>query len=121
MAQVWIVRRHAHFMKTRALPIVAALAALLYTGCSKSGSRVQVISAVYGESTNFADVSYRVRDLLKSGSGFDVHPNSLQTDPFVGYNKVLVIVYDVKGQRHIFTTYEGDTVSTTTLLQAAGQ
>jgi hypothetical protein len=111
-------------MTYRILSIVAALAALLFTGCSKSGSQgsqVQVVSAVYGEYTNFADVSYRVRDLIRLDTGFQVQPSFLQADPFVGYHKVLVIVYDVKGQRHIFTAYENDTVSTTTLLEGAKQ
>ena len=108
-------------MTYRTLSIVAALAALLFTGCSKSGSQVQVVSAVYGEYTNFADVSYRIRDLIHLDTGFQVQPSFLQADPFVGYHKVLVIVYDVKGQRHIFTAYENDTVSTKTLLEAARQ
>jgi hypothetical protein len=108
-------------MTYRTLSIVSALAALLFTGCSKSGSQVQVVSAVYGEYTNFADVSYRVRDLIHLDTGFQVQPSFLQADPFVGYHKVLVIVYDVKGQRHIFTAYENDTVSTKTLLEAARQ
>jgi hypothetical protein len=106
-------------MKYRTLPFVTALAVSLFTGCSKSSRDVQIDSAVYGESTNFADVSFRVRDLLRSGSGFDVHPSFLQTDPMVGYNKVLVIVYEVKGQRHIFTAAEGDTVSSPILSGAA--
>jgi hypothetical protein len=106
-------------MKYHTLPFIAALAVSLFTGCSKSSRDVQIDSAVYGESTNFADVSFRVRDLLRSGSGFDVHPSSLQTDPMVGYNKVLVVVYEVKGQRHIFTASEGDTVSSTILSGAA--
>jgi len=108
-------------MKYRTLPIVAALAALLFTGCSKSGGQVQVVSAVYGEYTNFADVTIRVRDLLHMDTGFEVQPSFLQADPFPYYHKALVIVYDVKGRHHIFTAYENDTVSTTTLLQAAAQ
>jgi len=114
-------------MKYRTLPIVAALAALLFTGCSKSETRsdtkndsqLQVISAVYGEYTNFADVSYRVKDLVHLDTGFQVQPGFLQADPFVGYHKALVIVYDVKGQRHIFTAYENDTVTAGELLEAA--
>ena len=108
-------------MAYRTLSVVAALAALPFTGCSKSGSQVQVVSAVYGEYTNFADVSHRVRDLIHLDTGFQVQPSFLQADPFVGYHKVLVIVYDVKGQRHIFTAYENGNVSTKTLLEAARQ
>jgi hypothetical protein len=108
-------------MTYRTLPIVAALAALLFTGCSKSGSHVQVVSAVYGESTNFADVTFRVRDLLQMDTGFEVQPSFLQADPFPYYHKALVIVYVANGRRHIFTAYENDTVSPKILLQAAGQ
>jgi hypothetical protein len=106
-------------MKYHILSIVAALAVSLFTGCSKSSRDVQIDSAVYGESTNFADVSFQVRDLLRLGSGFEVHPSFLQTDPMVGYNKVLVVVYEVRGQRHIFTAVEGDTVNAKILSGAA--
>jgi hypothetical protein len=115
------VRRHPRFMKYRTLPIVAALAALLFAGCSKSGSQVQVISAVYGASTNFADVSIRVSDLVRQTSGFNAQPSWLQADPWPGWNKTLVIVYEVKGRRHIFTTSEGGNVSEAVLLEAARQ
>ncbi len=108
-------------MKYRTLPIVAGLAALLFTGCSKSGSQVQVVSAVYGEYTNFTDVTFRVRDLFKLDTGFEVQPGFLQADPFPYYHKALVIVYVVNGRRHIFTAYENDTVSSKILLQAANQ
>ncbi len=103
-------------MKYRILPIIAGLAVTLSTGCSKSASDVQIISAVYGTYTNYADVSYRVRDLVHLGSGFEVDPKFLQADPMPYYNKALVIVYEIKGQRHIFTAAEGDTVSTTILM-----
>ena len=106
-------------MTYRTLSVVAALAVSLFTGCSKSGSQVQVISAAYGEYTNFADVTIRVRDLIHLDAGFQVQPGFLQADPFVGYHKVLVIVYDVKGQRHIFTAYEDATVSATILKEAS--
>ena len=108
-------------MKYRTLPIVAALAALLFAGCSKSGSHVQVVSAVYGEYTNFADVTFRVRDLLQIDTGFEAKPSFLQADPFPYYHKVLVIVYVTNGRRHTFTASENDTVSPEILLQAAAQ
>jgi hypothetical protein len=108
-------------MKYRTLPIVAALVASLFIGCSKSGSQVQVISAVFGESTNFADVSIRVSDLLHLASGFKAQPTLLQADPLPYYHKTLVIIYEVKGRRHIFTTAEDGDVSATILLEAAKQ
>lgn len=111
-------------MKHRLFPIVAALIAVLLIGglgCSKNNnSQVQVISAAYGVGTNFADVSIRVGNLLDNmNTGFEVHPNYLQADPLNGYNKFLVVVYEAKGRRHIFTASEGDTVSAQTLIEAA--
>jgi hypothetical protein len=113
------LRCHPRFMKCRTIPIVGTLAALLFAGCAKSGSQVRVISAVYGESTNFADVSIRVSDLVRQTSGFNAQPSWLQADPWPGWNKTLVIVYEVKGRRHIFTTSEGGNVSEAILLEAA--
>jgi hypothetical protein len=108
-------------MKHRTLLVAAALASLLFTGCSKSGSQVQVVSAAFGEYTNFADVTVRVQDLLQLPTGFDVQTRSLQADPFPYYHKVLVIVYVTNGRRHILTASENDTVSTKTLLEGAKQ
>jgi hypothetical protein len=108
-------------MKHRTLLIAAALAALLFTGCSKSGSQVQVVSAVFGEYTNFTDVTPRVKGLLQLQTGFQVQTTILQADPFPRYHKVLVIVYLDNGRRHIFTASENDTVSAEILLQAARQ
>ncbi len=108
-------------MKHHAVPVLVASVISLCAGCSQNGSDVRVVSAVYGEYTNFADVTYRVRDMVRSDTEFDVHPNFLKADPFVGYNKVLVIVYDVHGQEHVFTAYEGDTVTVGRLMEAARQ
>jgi hypothetical protein len=108
-------------MKYRTLPIIAALVVSLFTGCSKSGSTVWVISAVYGSGTNFADVSIRVSDLVHQESQFQAHPSWLKVDPSPGWNKALVVIYDVKGQRHIFTTGEGGRVSAAILLESARQ
>ena len=106
-------------MPYRTSLIVFALVASLWTGCSKSN--VQVISAVYGSGTNFADVSFRVSDLVRQTSGFNAQPTWLQADPSPDWNKTLVIVYEVKGHRHIFTTAEGGNVSATILLEVARQ
>ena len=107
-------------MKYHALIIVSFLA-LLLAGCSKSERDPQIISAVYGGSTNFADVSIRVRDLVHQTGGFNAQPTWLQTDPMPGWNKTLVIIYEVKGRRHIFATPEGASVSADVLLEAARQ
>ena len=121
VAQFLVVRRHPRFMKNRTPLIIAALLAWSLAGCSKSGSGVQVISAVYGAGTNFADVSVQVGGLVRQSSSFTAQPTWLQTDPLPGYNKTLVIIYEVKGRRHIFTTPEGSGVSAAILLEAARQ
>ena len=97
--------------------ILCALIASLLSGCS--GKNVKVISAVYGSGTNFADVSIRVSDMVHKSSGFEARPSWLKVDPTPGWNKTLVIVYEIGGRRHIFTTREGGRVSATILLEAA--
>src|ERR1700734_2914433 len=94
------------FMSYRIALIFFVLIALLLAGCSKSN--VQVISSVYGSGTNFADVSHRVAELVHQGPGFNAQPGWLKVDPTPGWNKVLVIIYEVKGRRHIFAASEGD-------------
>jgi hypothetical protein len=71
-----------------------------------------VISAVYGSGAQFADVTHRVDDLLHHpDDGFFASPEWLRADPTPGWNKALVIVYELKGERHIFTAGEGGGVS----------
>jgi hypothetical protein len=107
-------------MKYRAL-IITAFAPLLFIGCTKSQSDPQIISAVYGESTNFTDVSIRVRDLVHQTGGFNAQPTWLQADPMPGWNKVVVIIYEVKGRRHTFAAPEGASISANILLEASRQ
>ena len=42
---------------------------------------------------------------------FFARPEWLKVDPTPGWNKALVIVYDCKGHRHIFTAGEGGKVN----------
>jgi hypothetical protein len=75
-------------------------------------SDLLVISAVYGSGVKFADVTYRVNALLHQPSvKFFARPEWLNADPTPGWNKALVIVYEFKGRRHLFTTGEGGEVS----------
>ena len=97
--------------------LLLALVASLLTGCSKNN--VQVISSVYGTGKNFADVSERVADLVQKGPGFNADPGWLKVDPSPGWNKALIIIYEVKGRRHVFTADEGERVSARILLEAA--
>ncbi len=81
-------------------------------------SNLLVISAVYGSGTHFVDVTYRVNDLLRQpGVEFFARPEWLHADPTPGWNKALVIVFDHKGQRRIFTAGEGGRVSADVLLE----
>jgi hypothetical protein len=76
-----------------------------------------VISETYGSGTNYSDVTYRVNDLLRQpGAEFFARPEWLSADPTPGWNKALVIVYEVKGHRHTFTSGEGGRVSASLLL-----
>jgi hypothetical protein len=79
-----------------------------------------IISATYGSGTHYADVAYRVNDLLRQPDvEFTARPQWLAADPTPGWNKALVIVYEVQGQRHVFTSGEGGRVSVSILLAAA--
>ena len=81
-----------------------------------------VISAVYGSGQHFADVTNRVNDLLRDPLAyFWAKPVWLLADPSPGWNKALVIVYELDGRRRIFTTGEGGTVSVGRLLARAAE
>ena len=127
VAQLWIVRHDQSRMK---IPywVAIGVSMALVAGCA-SQSQVPkppapatipsppadflVISAVYGSGTHFADVTHRVDDLLhhRDDGIFFARPEWLRADPTPGWNKALVIVYEFKGVRHIFTTGEGGGVS----------
>lgn len=119
------------FMEKKLLPITVAF--LLCAGCVSPTKQavvyqlptmaptpaadLWVISATYGSGTHYSDVTYRVNDLLRQpGSEFFARPEWLAADPTPGWNKALVIVYEVKGHRHIFATGEGGRVSASLLL-----
>jgi hypothetical protein len=71
-----------------------------------------VVSAVYGSDIYFADVTRRVDDLLHHRDGaFLASAEWLRADPTPGWNKALVMVYEFKGRRHMFTTGDGHRVS----------
>jgi hypothetical protein len=81
-------------------------------------SKLLVISAVYGSGDKFADVTYRVNDLLRDPETvFWARPHWLGADPTPGWNKALVIVYECDGRRRTFSTGEGGEVSVGRLLQ----
>ena len=82
-----------------------------------SASKLLVISAVYGSGDKFADVTYRVNDLLRDPETvFWARPQWLGADPTPGWNKALVIVYECDGRRRTFSTGEGGEVSVARLI-----
>lgn len=83
---------------------------------------IRVISAVYGSGTHFADVTARVNECFASPKGACwATPDSLKTDPTPGWNKCLVIVYDLDGARHLFTMGEWGKVTRQKMLEALGK
>lgn len=83
-------------------------------------AKLLVISAVYGSGVQFADVTSRVDEMLHEPNvEFFARPEWLNADPTPGWNKALVIVYEWKGHRHIFTTGEGGKVSVGELVEHA--
>lgn len=79
---------------------------------------LKLISAVYGSGTAFADVTDRVKSLLDEPSArFFANPNWLGADPTPGWNKALVIVHEVGGQRRTFTAGENGEVSAALLVK----
>jgi hypothetical protein len=108
--------------------ILVVTAALLVVGCAVNSDQtipsqppsaetpsigdIVIISATYGSGTNYADVTSRVNYWLRQPDGeFFARPEWLKADPTPGWNKALVIVYECKGHRHIFTTGEGGKVN----------
>lgn len=92
----------------------------LPAAAASSSANVLIISAVYGSGIKFADVTYRVNDLVHQPEvEFFARPEWLDTDPTPGWNKALVIVYEFKGQRRTYTTGEGGRVSAAILRDAA--
>jgi hypothetical protein len=85
----------------------------------KPASEVLVISATYGSGTHYVDVTAQVNALLQQpGTEFFARPEWLATDPTPGWNKSLVIVYDYRGRRNLFTAGEGGKVSVPALLES---
>lgn len=81
---------------------------------------VLIISAVYGSGARFADVTARVNGLVHQPEvAFLANPQWLETDPNPGRKKTLVIVYDFKGKRHVYSTGEVGRLNAETLANHA--
>jgi len=102
------------------LPRASSPAARPPAAVASASADLLIISAVYGSGTGYADVTYRVNDLLHQPDiEFFARPEWLQTDPTPGWNKALVIIYEFKGQRRTFTCGEGGRVSAGILIEEA--
>ncbi|WP_038163886.1 hypothetical protein [Verrucomicrobium sp. BvORR106] len=83
---------------------------------------VLIISAVYGSGARFADVTARVNGLVHQPEvAFLANPQWLETDPHPGRKKTLVVVYDFKGKRHVFSTGEDVRVNAESLARHADE
>ncbi len=79
-----------------------------------------IISAVYGSGKHYADVTYRVNDLIHQPNvEFFARPEWLKQDPTPGWNKALVVVYEFKGKRTTFACGEGGRVTAEILIATA--
>jgi hypothetical protein len=103
-------------------PRPSELTSLPPSAVSSSVTHLLVISAVYGSGDQFADVTGRVNEMLhQPGVKFFVRPEWLNADPKPGWNKALIVVYELKGQRHLFIAGEGDEVSFKRLTEQANK
>ena len=83
-------------------------------------SQLKIISAVYGSGRTFTDVTARVNTLLnQSPNGFRARPGRMLVDPTPDATKILVIVYEYKGQQHTLTKGQRGKVSIQILEEAA--
>lgn len=80
---------------------------------------VKILGASYSFGSDFADVTARVRELVRGGETFQANPGWLQADPHPYWNKALVVFCEVRGQRAIFSTGENGDVSRDLILQHA--
>lgn len=79
-----------------------------------------IISALYGSGTRYVDVTYRVNNLLRQDdTEFFARPEWLLADPTPGWNKSLLITYELDGRRALFITGEGGKVSVSRLVENA--
>jgi len=116
--------------------LVCAAAAILVGGLLVRAGRLQaevaalrtqaaefrVISATYGSGGKVAEVTDQVGQLLQdTNAEFWARPSILGADPTPGWNKQLIIIYELQGKRHLFTTGEGGHVSAAGLREMDGQ
>ena len=80
---------------------------------------VKILAASYSFGSQYADVTARVRELLRSDDPFQANPLCLLVDPQPGWNKALVIFCQMHGKRAIFSVGEGENVSRSLIQEKA--
>lgn len=75
-------------------------------------SDLQIISATYGIPQRTADVTARLRGMVRNGAlTVHVHNDSMGGDPAPEKHKVLTLTYSYRGQQRTITVRESDDVS----------
>ncbi len=80
---------------------------------------VEILAASYSYGSEYADVTARVRELVRAGEEFAANPDTLGVDPHPYMNKALVIFCTVKGKRAIYSVGEDEAISRALLLEKA--
>jgi hypothetical protein len=72
---------------------------------------LKIITAMWRSGNNQADVTGRVREILDHPElDFHADPESLRSDPAVGWKKTLVITFEWNNKRYVINTSEGGAV-----------
>ena len=81
--------------------------------------RVKILAASYSFGSDSADVTERVKTLLREGTTFQANPGWLHADPHPYWNKALVIFCKIGHRAAIFSVGENENVSRELLLEKA--
>ena len=73
--------------------------------------RVKIRAASYSFGSDYADVTERVRKLVRAGTTFQANPGWLHADPHPYWNKALVIVCKINHRTAIYSVGENENVS----------
>ena len=80
---------------------------------------LKVLGASYSYGGEHADVTERVKELLREDKTFSANPQWLQGDPHPGMNKALFIFGEVDGQPRMLSVGEDEDVSRAILFKKA--
>ena len=112
------------FAAILAVTVSMAVLALAAESSSSSGGHpatqsLKILGASYSFGGEHADVTERVKELLREDKTFSANPQWLQVDPHPGMNKALFIFGEVGGQPRMLSVGEGEDVSCAILLKEA--